>query len=353
MRKILSLLLVLSLLLSFVGCADKSEEKSYKTRSYSIPFNYFDTYSSVTTYGDESNANLEKYSKIVEETLDRYHKLFNIHKDYEGVNNIKTINDNAGVSAVKVDEEIINLLEYCKQLYTITSGKTNIMLGSVLKIWHDARTLAKKTDYVLDPEYLPTEAELKEANEHTSINSLIIDREASTVYISDPKASIDVGAVAKGYTVDILYDLLVKEGADSVVLNIGGNVRTIGLRPDGSKWKSGITNPNMQSADTLACRLNIGSKSIVTSGDYERAFLSGDVKYHHIIDPVTLVPARYFSSVSIITDSSALGDALSTALFCMSYEDGLKLVESIEGVEVIWIDLHYRLETTPGIELID
>ena len=341
------------MLFSLAGCLDKPEKKTYKTRSRELSRDYFNTFSSISTYGDESDENIEKYLKIAEETFDYYHKLFDIHKDYDGVVNIKTINDNAGIAPVTVSKEIVDLLEYCKELYTITGGKTNIMLGSVLTIWHDARTLARETLYVLDPEYLPTEAELNEAAKHTCIDSLVIDSKASTVYISDPEASIDVGAIAKGYVVDILYGILVEEGADSVVLNVGGNVRTIGLRPDGTMWKSGITNPNKESYESLACKIKIGSKSIVTSGDYERYFVSDDVKYHHIIDPVTLVPARYFASVSIITDSSALGDALSTALFCMSYEDGVKLIESIDGVEVIWIDLHYRVWTTPGIEIID
>ena len=114
---------------------------------------------------------------------------------------------------------------------------------------------------------------------------------------------------------------------------------------------SGITNPDRSSDESLICRVKIGDTSIVTSGDYERFFYSGDTKYHHIIDPDTLMPAHYFTSVSIFAKDSALADALSTALFCMSYEEGLALVNKIGGIEVIWVDKEYKMKTTPGIEL--
>ena len=349
MKRIISLVLLVCIAFSLTDC--KKEE--YKTRSRTLDGEYFDTMTVISTYADESNENIEKYVKIANEVLGYYHKLFDIYNSYEGVNNVKTVNDNAGVKPVKVDTELIDFLEYCKELYTITNGKTNVMMGSVLKIWHECREEAEKNFGYLDPDYLPSDEELSEAAKHISINSLTIDREASTVYITDENASLDVGAVAKGYTVDVLAERIKKTGASSVVLNVGGNIRTIGVKPDGSKWESGIRNPDLSSDETLKCRIRIGESSIVTSGDYERFFTTGFEDYHHIIDPDTLMPARYFSSVSVITESSALGDALSTALFCMSYEEGKALIESIGGIEVIWIDTEYNLMHTDGIEISD
>ena len=357
MKKITSLLLLVSVLFSLFACGNKgnnnSDKKDYQTRSRTISTVYFNTYSAIYTYGDESDDNIEKYAAITEEILSYYHELFDIYFEYSGVNNIRTINKNAGKKPVEVDEELIDFLLYCKELYTLTGGKTNVMLGSVLKIWHDCREDAEDDFGYLDPAEIPTSKALEAANAHTSIDSLIIDKEAGTVYISDPKASIDVGAIAKGYTVEIIYDRLVKEGADSVALNIGGNLRTIGLKPDGKHWVTGITNPDKESDQTLKCRLEIASTSVVTSGDYERYFYAGDKKYHHIIDPETLFPAEYFASVSIITPDSGLADALSTALFCMSYEDGLALVESIGNVDVIWIYSDGTIKSTAGITFVN
>ena len=349
MKKIISLLLLLCISFSLFSCETQEE---YTVRSRTISNHYFNTVSTVLTYADTSDVNIEKYVKIANDTLEYYHEIFDIYYEYAGVNNIRTINKNAGKSPVEVDAELIDFLEYCKELYTITQGKTNIMLGSVLSIWHGIREEADRNFGFARESDLPTEAELTEANEHTSIDLLVIDREASTVYISDAKASIDVGAIAKGYAVDRLYERIVAEGADSVVLNIGGNIRTIGLKPDNSKWTSGLTNPDKSSDESLICKLKIAETSIVTSGDYERFFYAGDKAYHHIIDPVTLYPSVYFSSVSIITESSALADALSTALFCMSYEDGLALVKSIGNIEVIWIDKDYNIKATDGAEII-
>ena len=350
MKKIISLILLVSVCFSLFSCRGEDEKKEFKARSRVISSSAFNTYSTVYAYGDEDDATVEKWAKTAGEILEYYHKLFDIYYEYSGVDNVKTINKNAGKNPVKVDKELVDFLIYCKEMYTKTEGKTNVMLGSVLKIWHDAREEADSGIGYLEPEKLPGKDVLAAAAEHTSIDSLVIDAEASTVYISDPEASLDVGAIAKGYVVDIIYERLVAEGADSVILNIGGNVRTIGLRPDGSKWATGVTNPDRFSTETVICRMEVGEISIVTSGDYERYFVSNDnKKYHHIIDPVTLEPARYFSSVTILSANSGIADALSTALFCMSYEEGKKLIEGFEGVEVIWIDTEYNVKHTDGV----
>ena len=348
MKKIISFLILLSLLSSLFACGENQKDKP---RSKTISSSYFNTLSVIYTYADEDGTDIEKYSAIADEVLSYYHKLFDIYFEYSDVNNIKTINKNAGKNPVKVNKDLIDFLLYCKELYTLTNGKTNVMLGSVLKIWHDLREDADDDFGYLDPAELPTEDILSEAATHTTIDLLVINEEDSTVYISDPKASLDVGAIAKGYTVDILYDRLKAEGADAVALNIGGNLRTIGLKPDSKLWVTGITNPDKESDETVKCKIKIGEASVVTSGDYERYFVSDGKKYHHIIDPTTLIPANYFASVSIITESSALADALSTALFCMPYEDGISLIKSIGGVDAIWIYKDGTVRYTEGIKL--
>ena len=351
MKKLLSLLLLLSTVFTLFGCFDNPSGENGEARMHKISSYYFNTLSVIYTYGEEDDATIEKYTSIADEVLSYYHELFDIYFEYADVNNIKTINKNAGRNPVKVDKALIDFLKYCKEIYTLTGGRTNVMLGSVLSIWHDKRESAMDDFGYLSVDELPTSDELSEAARHTSIDLLVIDEEESTVYISDPKASLDVGAVAKGYAVDILYERLAAEGADSVALNIGGNLRTIGLKPDGSDWVTGITNPDKEADVSLKCRIEIDETSVVTSGDYERYFTAGDKRYHHIIDPETLMPAEYFSSVTIITEKSGLADALSTALFCMSYEDGLALAGEVEGVEVIWIYADGEMKYTDGVKM--
>ena len=365
MKKIISVLLIFSLLLStalsFAGCSDKENgengqkeeaKKNYTTRSKTVSYQHFNTVTMISTYGDTSEEEFDSYVKAVDEMFGYYHNLFDIYFEYSGVNNIRTINRKAGKEAVVVDAALIDFLLYCKELYNLTGGKTNIMLGSVLSIWHDAREEATDRGGVLDVADFPSMSALSEANLHTSIDLLVIDKEAKTVYISDPKASIDVGAIAKGYAAAKVAEKLKEMGADSMALNAGGNIITIGLKPDGGKWVTGITNPDKNASESLICKIEIGETSLVTSGDYERYFVCDGVRYHHIIDPATLMPANHFASVSIFTSDSGLADALSTALFCMSYEEGLALVESIGGVDVLWIGKDGSMKMTSGVRLV-
>jgi len=354
MKRTLSVILLLCFLtLGLCSCREKAPE--YKTKSRIISFIYFNTESTISSYGDTTDAQLDGYVREAEELLGYYHELFDIYFEYAGVNNLRTVNKNAGKAPVKVDAELIEFLEECKELFTLTNGKTNVMMGAVLKIWHNHREIA-----IDDPASatLPDTDKLTAAAEHTDISSLVIDKEAGTVYITDPEASIDVGAIGKGYATEKLFERLKEMGADSIALNIGGNLRTIGVRPDGSNWRSGITNPDRTSS-YFAARIAFGETSCVTSGNYERFFTVDGVRYHHIIDPDTLMPARYFSSVTVITPDSALADSLSTALFCLSYEDGLSLVSSVKAsgaagsLEVVWITPEGNILSTDKVEFIN
>ena len=352
--KVLLMLALLGIVFSFVACDTGAGEgkKEYTTRSKTVSYVHFDTVTILSSYGDTTEEEFNSYVAVTDEMLEYYHKLFDIYYEYAGVNNIRTINQNAGKAPVEVEEELLDFLAYCKEMYVLTGGKTNIMFGSVLQIWHDTRESAEERGGHLDEALLPTKEQLAAADEHTSIDLLVIDREAGTVYISDAHASLDVGAVAKGYVVTKITEALKERGANAVALNAGGNIATIGLKPDSDWWVTGITNPDKTAENSLACRVEIGEVSLVTSGDYERYFMSGDRRYHHIIDPATLQPADYFASVSIFTQDSGLADALSTALFCMSYEEGLALVRSIGDVEVLWIFGDGTLKYTEGVRIL-
>jgi thiamine biosynthesis lipoprotein len=148
---------------------------------------------------------------------------------------------------------------------------------------------------------------------------------------------LDVGAIAKGYAVEMIARHLEEQGITGYVLNVGGNVRTLGVKGDGNPWIVGVENPDQESDEKYLAELALTDYSSVTSGDYPRYYLVGGVRYPHIIDPTTLMPTTAFTSVSVVTPSSADGDALSTALFCMSFEEGLALVESLPDTEVMWL----------------
>lgn len=348
-------LICICLALAFVclaGCGKTYVNTSYtETRSRGY-FDWFDTVTYIQSFAGDSQKTFDENCSSLAQVIEKYHRLFDIYHEYEGMNNLCTVNRMAGISAVKVEPEIIELLDYCVYLYEITGGELNVMMGSVLSLWHDAREAATEGPDGLEGVYIPSEKDLTEASGHMDIDSLQIDRANSTVYISDPQASLDVGAVAKGFTAEKCAALLSGRGASGYVVNIGGNLRLVGAKADGSAWTTGIRDPFDENA--LAVKIRIGDTSCVTSGVYERFFSFNGRRYHHIIDRNTLSPATGYSSVSVVTQDGALADALSTALFCMDRDSALSLLENLrrEGteVEVLFITESGERICTEGFE---
>ena len=328
-----ALLILQCLLLSSCGKAKK------KYSEYS--FELFDTVTTVTGYA-ESKEEFDEMSAFVLEELLEYHRLFDIYAEYGGMENLCTLNRTGTISA---DARIIDMLEYAKEMYVKTGGKVNIAMGSVLSIWHDYRTAGVDKPWAAK---LPPMEKLLEASEHTDINALVIDKENGTVTITDPEMKLDVGAIAKGYAVEMVAQKLEKKGFSGYMLNVGGNVRTIGAKADGTPWTVGVENPLESEEKPYVAYLKLAGESVVTSGLYQRYYVVDGKRYHHIIDPATLMPSEGFASVSILCKSSAMGDALSTSLFCLDLESGKALIESIDGAEAMWVLLDGKIEKTPG-----
>ena len=288
-------------------------------------FDYFDTASRIGFYYEDSDRDAEALAIIVGE-LEKYHKLFDIYYGYEGVVGVYELNRTAKDGAVEVSRELFDFLEFSKEMHALTGGEVNIAMGAVLSIWHEHRELGYD---------IPTEQELAAAAEHCDINDLVLDKENLTVYLADPEMSLDVGAIAKGYTAERIAEALSDAGFTSITLNLGGNVRVIGSKPNGDGWVTGVENP-YESGGEYIYKTTLSDTSAVTSGDYQRYYEVDGVRYHHIIDKDTLMPSTHFSSVTVYTPDSGLADALSTALFNMTYEEGSALVNNLDGVSVVW-----------------
>ncbi len=313
------------------GCSRRPEASLNR---YDAQFlGVFDTVTSMVGYAEDEDT-FTDYAQELKQELETYHKLYDIYHEYEGMNNLKTINDQAGVEPVKVDEKIIDMLGEAIEMYGQTGGKVNIAMGSVLSVWHDYREAG-----LADPEHasLPSMEELKAAAEHMDITKVQIDHENSTVYLADPDMSLDVGAIGKGYAAEMACKKLKEEGLQNALVSVGGNVRAIGAKAGGEKWKVGIQNPDLSSEEQYLYRLEIEDMSLVTSGTYQRFYQVEGKRYHHIINPDTLTPWDRYESVSILCEDSGLADALSTAVFNMEPEEGKALVESLEGVEALWL----------------
>ena len=343
MKKALALILSIALLLGcslLTSCAEKKEKFS----SYS--FDYFDTVTTITGY-EKSKEDFDKISNSILEELRTYHRLFTIYDRYEDLNNLCTINTlySAEHRVVEVDQKIIDMLLFCKDMYQKTGGKVNVAMGSVLSIWHQYRS-----EGIDDPSSakLPPKEDLEEAAMHTDISKLIIDDEKNTVFLSDARMSLDVGAIAKGYAVEMIAQMLIEKGITGYVLNVGGNVRTIGVRGDGSKWLAGIDDPNGTDDAPYYATVSLENLSLVTSGSYQRYYIVDGKNYNHIINPDTLMPSDMYTSVSVICESSAIADALSTSLFSMSVADGKAMLKDFQDVEVMWVGTDGKITYSQG-----
>ena len=321
--------------------------KNAPYEKYSYEFiGAFDTVIQFTGYFESQN-NFDKITEIGQSRFMELHKLFDIYNDYNGINNIKTINDNAGIKPVEVSQEIIDLILFSKDWYIKTNGKCNIALGPVLKIWHDYRQQG-----IDHPEgaQLPPLEKLQADMQYTDIDKVIVDTAKKTVYLENGKMRLDVGAIAKGYASEIIADELKKAGCSSLIISSGGNVKAIGQPLDGTrtKWGIGIQNPEIDSPNFNEEPIDvlfINNQSVVTSGDYQRFYTVAGKQYHHLIDPETLQPADHYLSVTVIAEDSGVADFLSTTLFLTPYEEGRQMAESL-GVNAVWIMKDGSIEVT-------
>ena len=360
LKKLVLSLLSLSMMMIMTGCSKKYELMSHYITG---PFDTITTYMSYVSSEEEFNEQCD----YIEEQLNYYDQLFDKYNTYNGMNNLKTINDNAGKKAIEVDQPLIDLLNLSIERNRKISSKVNIAFGSVINIWHDYREEAESHDGVGT---VPSDEELENANQHTSIDSIEIDEKKKTVYINDALASIDVGATAKGYAIELIKDGLIEMGVDNFLLSGGGNVASHGQRkiqkegefylddcadkfcvgiesPQDGNYAASADDPDSENEAVLV----VQGESIVTSGDYQRFYQDvNGVRYHHLIDPETLYPAVHFRSVSIITEDSGLADFLSSAVFLMEYEEGLKLVNSLDGVEAIWLLEDGKIRMSDGLK---
>ena len=335
MKQLLASILLLSLILSGCAGAQETQPKQYTATFLTL----FDTVTTVIGRADSQEA-FEKTAQAVHDQLLVYHQLFDIYNDYDGISNLKTVNDQAGIAPVKVDSRIIQLLQDCKRYYDATGGRVNVAMGSVLQLWHEARS-----DGIDDPANacLPDTDALAEAAKHTDIHNIVIDEAASTVFLSDPDMRLDVGAIAKGWAAQ----QVVKESPKGLLISVGGNVCATGAKDStGAPWVVGIQNPD--GGDYLHT-IYVTEGSVVTSGDYQRAYLVDGRVYHHIIDPDTLYPSTYWRSVTVICDDSALADALSTALFLLPQEEGQQLLNQLNA-EAMWVNAQGERFYSPGFQ---
>lgn len=312
-----------SVLLLFSGCQKNPSQMSISDVGF-----YFDTVVEIKLNGTEDESILKECFDLMAE----YESL--LSRTREG-SDVWKINHSAG-TPVSVSEDTVSLIRLARKYYDLSDGAFDITIAPYVTLW----------DFQNNPGTIPTKDELTAASKHVGFENVQVS--GNTVTLADPETQIDLGGIAKGFIADRLKEYLTKEGIESAWINLGGNVLTIGMKPDKSPWKIGIRKPFGAATETAAV-ICVSGKSVVTSGTYERYFEKDGTIYHHILEPKTGEPVQnHLYSVTILSDSSADGDALSTTCFVLGKEDGLALVESLDGIEAMFITDEQELIYSSG-----
>lgn len=289
---------------------------------------YFDTVIRITIYDSKKEACLEKCFELAQ----KYENM--LSPTVEG-SDIWNINHSNG-KPVEVSDETVMLLETALYYCDITDGLIDITIEPLNELW-DFHT----------KEQVPSKEDISESLNHVDYNNILID--GNTVTLLDPKASVSLGFIAKGFIADKIKEYLISQNINNAIIDLGGNILAVGSKPDGSPYKFGIQKPFDEQGIPITM-LSVTDKSLVTSGVYERCFYQNDILYHHILNPIDGYPVRNnLLSVTILSDSSVTGDALSTSCFVLGLEDGMKLVESLDDVEAVFITDDYVLHYSGGL----
>ncbi len=316
----IALAVMAALVLSLSGCAQAQVEKQS-----AVGF-YLDTAIMLTAYVDDA--------AVLQDALrecGRYEQL--LSRTVEG-SDVWRIN-HAGGAPVEVSEDTLAILEAARQVSDLSGGAFDVTVAPASTLW----------DFTSGAAVLPDARTLAEAAARVDYTQVKTDGSRVTL----PEGMmIDLGGIAKGYIADAVKGYLEDRGVTSAVLSFGGNIVTIGLKPDGSPWRVGIQDIDRPTGEYMLVAKNFGG-STVTSGIYERGFELDGVYYHHILDPATGWPVQNeLASVTIFSDSSMWGDALATAAFALGTEAGTALIEGIEGVEAVFIARDRTVSYTSG-----
>jgi FAD:protein FMN transferase len=250
---------------------------------------------------------------------------------------LSRVNASAGVTPVRVSPETLTVVQRAMQVAEMTGGGFNIAIGPAVDAWN-----------VIEGQRIPTESELDALRPLVNLQAVRADVRAQTIFLEKAGMRIDVGGIGKGYAADQAIDALRSAGAIAGVVALSGDIKTFGRLPDGKMFPVGIQHPREDGS--VLVWIELQDEAISTAGDYERFFERDGVRYHHILDPRTLQPARSCQSVTVIAHEGVWADGLDTGIFVMGAELGMRLVEALPDVEAIIVDAEGNLLVSSGLK---
>ena len=290
----------------------------------------FDTLTQIVGYAPDQASFQEQIDWILAQ-IKKYDELFSGFSPSPSMLNLYKLNEQAGQGPVKVDPALFDLIGLSLKIAKDSNGAYNPAMDRVTSLWRQAMDEAHK-----DPDHarLPDSHALEEAGQHIDYTQVKLDDQAQTVEYLDPDLRLDLGGIAKGYALELIMDQMQDRGWDHYLISMGGNVKSLGSKPDGQDWSVGIRDP--EDAQGIFDTLHIHDLSVVTSGIYERNFTVDGKLYHHLLDPHTLYPQDRYVSLTVVVEDSGIADGLSTALFNLDETAGKKLADQY-GAGIIWI----------------
>lgn len=322
----LSILIVFTLL-SITGCSKKTS--SPISRSEIL----MGTIIKVTIF-DSSN------EKVLDEVFNKIKELESTLSINANGTLIDKIDESAGVAPVKVDDDTYNLISKGIEYSNLSNGLFDISIGPLVKLWSIGLPEAK----------VPSKEEINEKLPLIDFNNIELNDTNKTIFLKKSGMLLDLGGIAKGYTADKISDILAENNIKNALIDLGGNIYTHGTKITGDDWKVGIQDPFSERGEIIGS-ITISNKSIVTSGIYERFIEKDGIKYHHILSPETGYPYdNDLAGITIISNKSIDGDALSTSVFAMGLKDGINFVEKLENIEAIFVTKDKRVHITSGLK---
>ena len=250
---------------------------------------------------------------------------------------LSRVNAAAGRQPVKVSPETMAILKRSLEIARLTEGGFNIAVGPAVEAWS-----------VMERARVPDEAELQAFRPLADLSHIHLDEAAGLVFLDLPGMQVDVGGIGKGFAADLAVKVLQDAGASAGVVALSGDIKTFGSLPGGTGFPFGIRHPRKEGA--ILARIDLRDEAISTAGDYERFFERDGVRYHHILDPKTLQPARGCQSVTVIAREGVVADGLDTGIFVMGPKRGMELVEQLPDVEAVIVDRDGKIWVSAGLK---
>jgi thiamine biosynthesis lipoprotein len=270
--------------------------------------------------------------KALRNGIDEVIRIERLISSWDPRSQTSAINAQAGINPVKVDAELIALIERSKKISQLSNGYFDISFASIHKVW-DFEKFDQKT--------LPTQEEIAHSIALIDFQKIQIDLESSTVFLQDKGMRIGFGAIGKGYAADKVKALMLELGIENGVVNAGGDLISWGMRPDGNPWSVGISDPS--DSHKIIAWLQASDMAVVTSGNYRKYLEINGKRYCHIIDPKTGWPVEQLASVTIVTKDAEVADALSTTVFVLGKKDGIELINHLDGIECMVLDVDGKM----------